>query len=58
MELMKAGLWSTVEPKLSAATLQVLGELNFEEMTPVQSATLPLFLKNTDVVVEVCWRFK
>lgn len=52
-ELMRAGLWTTVEPKLSSATLQVLKELNFEEMTPVQASTLPLFLKHTDVVVEV-----
>lgn len=52
-ELMKAGLWTTVEPRLSEATLQVLAELNFVEMTPVQASTLPLFLKHTDVVVEV-----
>lgn len=51
---MKAGVWTNVEPKLSETTLQVLNNMGFDEMTPVQNATLPLFLKNTDVVVEAC----
>jgi len=41
--------------ELLPGTLKVLHEeLGFKMMTPVQSATLPLFLGNKDVVVEAC----
>uniref|UniRef100_A0A6B2L0K8 ATP-dependent RNA helicase n=1 Tax=Arcella intermedia TaxID=1963864 RepID=A0A6B2L0K8_9EUKA len=33
-------------------TYEVLNQFGFNRMTPVQSATLPLFLKHSDVVVE------
>ncbi len=38
---------------LSASTLETLEELKFDSMTPVQAATIPLFLSNKDVAVEV-----
>lgn len=28
--------------------------MGFDSMTPVQSGAIPLFMKNKDVVVEVC----
>lgn len=31
----------------------VVGSLGFEQMTPVQASTIPLFMKHKDVVVEV-----
>ena len=42
------------EFSLHPTTLEVLAELGFESCTPVQAATLPFFLGNTDVVVEAC----
>lgn len=51
----KAGSWSSIEKvKLSQNTLVILQELHFDEMTPVQAATIPLFLSYKDVVVEAC----
>jgi superfamily II DNA/RNA helicase len=41
------------KPLLSASTLQTLKDLKFDQMTPVQAATIPLFLANKDVAVEV-----
>jgi len=50
----KAGEWRTLQPALSERVLRVLEEeLKFSAMTPVQAATLPHFLKNADVAVEV-----
>lgn len=46
--------FADVQPSLSPQTLSVLGTLGFESMTPVQAATLPLFLGNKDVCVEAC----
>ena len=48
-----AGEWKTLSVPLNPITLEVLKELHFEKMTPVQSATIPLFLTNKDVAVEV-----
>lgn len=53
-----AGPWSTLKakngkPLLSETTNEVLQSLKFENMTPVQAATIPLFLQNKDVAVEV-----
>jgi ATP-dependent RNA helicase DDX55/SPB4 len=53
----RAGKWSSLSPPLSPGVLKTLTEeLKFGQMTPVQAATLPLFLKNADVAVEV-WAF-
>jgi ATP-dependent RNA helicase DDX55/SPB4 len=41
-----------IEPKLSVKTLETIKSLHFNVMTPVQTATIPLFLKNKDVCVE------
>lgn len=50
----RAGEWSSLTPSLSAGVLKTLTvDLGFSQMTPVQAATLPLFLKNADVAVEV-----
>ena len=29
--------------------------MGFEQMTPVQASTVPLFIRHKDVVVEVCY---
>lgn len=42
------------ELSLLPTTLAVLADLGFDRMTPVQAATLPYFLANSDVVVEAC----
>ena len=42
-----------LDPPLLSSTLAVLARLGFKRMTPVQAATLPLFLGNKDVAVEV-----
>ena len=44
--------FSSLEPKLSSETLLAIDELKFTKSTPVQAATIPLFLKNKDVLVE------
>uniref|UniRef100_A0A0V0GAM7 ATP-dependent RNA helicase n=1 Tax=Triatoma dimidiata TaxID=72491 RepID=A0A0V0GAM7_TRIDM len=44
--------WISVEPRLSDFVFEVLKELSFETMTPVQAAVIPLLLKNKDVVAE------
>jgi ATP-dependent RNA helicase DDX55/SPB4 len=41
-----------IEPKLSNKSLDSIEKLGFFKMTPVQAATIPLFLKNKDVLVE------
>lgn len=45
-------LFSTLEPALSAETLCAVRAFGFTQMTPVQAATIPLFLTNKDVCVE------
>ncbi|KAJ2842153.1 ATP-dependent rRNA helicase spb4, partial [Coemansia erecta] len=44
--------WATVQPKLSQPILDAVSTLGFENMTPVQEATIPVFLQNSDVIVE------
>lgn len=39
-------------PKLSIKTIQSLECFGFQQMTPVQAATIPLFLNHKDVLVE------
>lgn len=38
--------------QLSLSSLDVIQSLGYHQMTPVQASTIPLFLKNKDVVVE------
>ncbi|KAJ1960981.1 ATP-dependent rRNA helicase spb4 [Dipsacomyces acuminosporus] len=44
--------WDTVQPALSQPILDTVSSMGFENMTPVQEATIPVFTKNHDVVVE------
>ena len=44
--------WDTLEPPLSKCCRDVIRELGFHFMTPVQSATIPYFSQNKDVAVE------
>lgn len=45
-------LFADVVPKLSEHSLAAVRSFGFAQMTPVQAATIPLFLKNKDVCVE------
>lgn len=47
-----AGQWSSLLIALKDTTLDTLSAMGFSEMTPVQAAAIPLFMKNKDVVVE------
>ncbi|XP_076115777.1 ATP-dependent RNA helicase DDX55-like [Mytilus galloprovincialis] len=47
-----AGTWKNLSIGLSLPICNILKELNFEEPTPVQSACIPLFMKNKDVAAE------
>jgi superfamily II DNA/RNA helicase len=47
-------LWEDAQPKLSEPVLQTIRDLGFVKMTPVQAATIPLFMTNKDVAVQVC----
>ncbi|XP_038655398.1 ATP-dependent RNA helicase DDX55 [Scyliorhinus canicula] len=47
-----SGVWDNVENGLHPLILQTLRELRFTHMTPVQSATIPLFMSNKDVAAE------
>lgn len=44
--------WTDLKPSLSKVCLTGLERLGFTSMTPVQSATIPLFMSNKDVAVE------
>ncbi|GAA5849052.1 hypothetical protein JCM3766R1_002281, partial [Sporobolomyces carnicolor] len=48
-----AGPWSKVNPALTSWVSDVIRDLGFEQMTPVQASTIPLFMQHKDVVVEV-----
>eukprot|EP00124_Ichthyophonus_hoferi_P001983 Ihof_evm5s121 gene=Ihof_evmTU5s121 len=41
-----AGAFTTLKPPLSTETLGLLHDMSFEQMTPVQAATIPQFLTN------------
>lgn len=45
--------WDAVTPPLSEWILDAIKTMGFARMTPVQASTIPLFLLNKDVVVEV-----
>ncbi|XP_032899766.1 ATP-dependent RNA helicase DDX55 isoform X3 [Amblyraja radiata] len=46
------GGWESLPLGLHPRVLESLRELSFTHMTPVQSATIPLFMNNKDVAVE------
>ncbi|KAM6297995.1 ATP-dependent RNA helicase DDX55 [Aegotheles albertisi] len=52
MEAVTEGRWEALPVALSPGVLQALRELGFARMTPVQSATIPLFMSNKDVAAE------
>lgn len=45
--------WDALTPPLSGWTLDAIKTMGFTRMTPVQASTIPLFMGNKDVVVEV-----
>lgn len=45
--------WDALTPPLADFILEAVASMGFNELTPVQAATLPLFRGNKDVVVEV-----
>lgn len=47
--------WDALTPPLSDWTLDAIKTMGFTRMTPVQASTIPLFMGNKDVVVEVRW---
>eukprot|EP01083_Nonionella_stella_P191714 709382_1 len=52
---MSTTAWDQVKPKLSEnVSSAVVDGMGFSQMTPVQSATIPLFLSHKDVSVEAC----
>mmetsp|Transcript_24659 Transcript_24659/g.57898 ORF Transcript_24659/g.57898 Transcript_24659/m.57898 type:complete len:728 (+) Transcript_24659:109-2292(+) len=46
------GSFRRIQPPLAQGILDFLDSKNFHTMTPVQEATIPLFLKNKDVAVQ------
>ncbi|EKM55368.1 uncharacterized protein PHACADRAFT_120692 [Phanerochaete carnosa HHB-10118-sp] len=47
-----AGVWSSLPTTLTPWILDVLQSMGHTHMTPVQASTIPLFMRNKDVVVE------
>ncbi|KAI0312180.1 DEAD-domain-containing protein [Amylostereum chailletii] len=47
-----AGSWSSLPTPLSQWIIDVIYSMGHSRMTPVQASTIPLFMKNKDVVVE------
>ncbi|RFU30610.1 hypothetical protein B7463_g5741, partial [Scytalidium lignicola] len=44
--------WDALTPPLAEWILDAISAMGFDKMTPVQAATIPLFIGNKDVVVE------
>ena len=44
--------WDALTPPLSEWILDAVNSMGFARMTPVQASTIPLFIRNKDVVVE------
>lgn len=44
--------WEALTPPLAEWILDAVSSMGFKRMTPVQASTIPLFMKNKDVVVE------
>ncbi|BGP30662.1 ATP-dependent rRNA helicase spb4 [Rhodotorula toruloides] len=47
-----AGPWSKINPPLTPWVADVVRDMGFEQMYPVQASTIPLFMQHKDVVVE------
>ncbi|KAF8913923.1 DEAD-domain-containing protein [Gymnopilus junonius] len=47
-----AGIWTSLPIPLTGWILDVIQSMGHTQMTPVQASTIPLFMKNRDVVVE------
>ena len=47
-----AGRWTKLSPPLNPFILSLLSDMGFNQMTPVQASTIPLFLSHKDVIVE------
>ncbi|BGP14630.1 hypothetical protein JCM10213_002202 [Rhodosporidiobolus nylandii] len=47
-----AGPWARLTPPLTPWIADVVRDMGFEQMTPVQASTIPLFMQHKDVVVE------
>ncbi|KAK7470621.1 ATP-dependent rRNA helicase spb4 [Stygiomarasmius scandens] len=47
-----AGPWSSLPTPLTPWILDVIESMGHDRMTPVQNATIPLFMKHKDVIVE------
>lgn len=45
--------WDALTPPLAEWILDAITSMGFGRMTPVQASTIPLFMGNKDVVVEV-----
>ena len=46
--------WTKIEPKLEKSVIEsIIKALGFSYMMPVQKATIPYFINNYDVAVEV-----
>lgn len=45
--------WEALTPSLAEWILDAISSMGFARMTPVQASTIPLFMGNKDVVVEV-----
>ena len=45
--------WDALTPPLAEWILDAISAMGFGRMTPVQASTIPLFICNKDVVVEV-----
>ncbi|XP_032742566.1 ATP-dependent RNA helicase DDX55 [Rattus rattus] len=56
MEHVTEGAWESLQVPLHPLVLGALRELGFLHMTPVQSATIPLFMRNKDVAAEAVSR--
>jgi hypothetical protein len=46
--------WDALTPPVAEWILDAVSSMGFHRMTPVQASTIPLFIQNKDVVVEVC----
>jgi len=45
--------WDALTPPLAEWIIDAISSMGFSRMTPVQASTIPLFMGNKDVVVEV-----
>lgn len=48
----KSLLWSDLKYDMQPWIINAIDSMNFKTMTPVQASTIPMFVKNKDVVVE------